>query len=784
MNSKDADGRHQRGGEGDMAGKVRSAGRKFASVFAAATLLAHGLVAGIPPALAQVQTISCPTGFGALDAVVLVRPILLDSLKVVPNPVIPRDPFTGQPTMRGDLVDYVANLGAAIQLGKALFWDMQVGSDGKTACATCHNQAGADGRNKNQMNPGANGGWDGYGPNYGLFEGDFPFTRFDDGANLIDRTDNAAGSQGVRNSSFVGIRNGVETTTSVADPVFSVNGTNVRRVTGVNTPSAVNAVFNHRQFWNGRAQPEFNGVNPWGNRDISARVWVVGSKGTPVTIDIHIQNASLASQAVGPVLNPTEMSAANRKFPDVGQKMLAVKPLNGQKVSPSDSVLGPLADVTTGLKTTYTSLIQQAFQPKWWNSNKSVSVGGKSYSMMAANFSLFWGLAVMLYEATLVSDNSPMDQYLALVGTARPGPTDATAAVLDQAVDRLASEGISVTRETILNGLALFERPVAPAPSFPPPPGFGAGCTGCHFGGELTSASLRNLTAGGLEPGDVALKNAGFDIRMERMFTKMNWTPPGPLTPVPLGTTEISYDPTMYAIDVTGINGSLVSPGIRLPVAVYDAGWYNLGVRPTAEDPGLGGQDPFGAWLSWTRWFQSMFASVKVPGGGLGCATSPPAAPITSPFFGEVLNPLTGFPLLAGPLKPTETTDVAGTFKVPGLHNVELTGPYFHNGGKATLKQVVAFYDDGGNFDNPTRSPLITPLGLSDTQMDSLVAFLLSLTDERVRWQKAPFDHPQLFVPNGDSPAGTDALVELPAVGASGSSTPLGRFLNLNPFEP
>ena len=766
-----------------MDGKFSSPGRKAAVIALAAVLIGQGFMAGTAPA--QVQTISCPTGFGALDAVVLVPPILLDSLKVVPNPVIPKDPFTGQPTLRGDLVDYVANLTAAIQLGKALFWDMQAGSDNKTACATCHHQAGADHRDKNQLNPGANRQWDQgpngpYVPNYTLNLTDFPFTM---PTATIPDIDNIAGSQGVRNSSFVSIKNGVESTTSVADPVFSVSGKNVRQVTGKNTPSAINAVFNHRQFFNGRAQPEFNGVNPFGNRDAAARVWVVGSKGSPVTIDIHIQNASLASQAVGPVLNTTEMSADKRTFPDVGQKLLANKPLKNQKVSPTDSVLGPLADVTMGLKTTYTSLIQQAFQPKWWNSNKSVSIGGKSYSMMAANFSLFWGLSIMLYEANLVSDDSPMDQYLALVGTARPVPTDPTAAILDQAVNRLATEGISVTRESILNGLNLFERPVAPAPSFPPPPGFGAGCTACHFGGELTSASMRNLTAGGLEPGDVALKNAGFDLRMERMFTKMDWTPPGPLTPVPLGSDVITFDPSTYAINVTGISGSPVSP-IRLPVAVYDAGWYNLGVRPTADDPGLGGKDPFGAWLSWTQWFQSMFASIQVPGGGLGCATSPPAAPITSPFAGEVLNPLTGFPLLAGPLKSTEATDVAGTFKVPGLHNVELTGPYFHNGGKSTLRQVVEFYDDGGNFANPTRSPLITPLGLSAAQMDSLIAFLLSWTDERVRWQQAPFDHPQLFVPNGDNPAGTDALVEIPAVGAGGSSTPLGRFLNLNPFQP
>src|SRR2546422_8026734 len=39
-----------------------------------------------------------------------------------------------------------------------------------------------------------------------------------------------------------------------------------------------------------------------------------------------------------------------------------------------------------------------------------------------------------------------------------------------------------------------------------------------------------------------------------------------------------------------------------------------------------------------------------------------------------------------------------GAFKAPGLRNVELTGPYMHNGGMATLEQVVDFYSRGGDF--------------------------------------------------------------------------------------
>jgi cytochrome c peroxidase len=750
------------------------------------------ILAGFTLLQAQVQTYTCTTGFGPVVAVPVPPAVLMQSLKNVDNPVLPSGPFGA---VRADLADYIANQPAAVQLGKALFWDMQSGSDGKTACATCHFKAGADGRDKNQLNPGANNSWDalaGIAPNYSFNAGgnDFPFTIPSN-----RDTDNIAGSQGVRMSVFKGFGKGGELTSSVADQVFNVNGVNVRQVTGKNTPSVINALFNHRNFWNGRAQAEFNGVDPFGDRNGAARVWVVGSKGSPAQIAIHIQNASLASQAVGPPLSTVEMSAAGRTFPDLGHKLLPLKPLGLQKVDPTDSVLANLADTNSGrgLKVSYASLIQKAFQPKWWNSKKSVTLNGKNYTVTEANFSLFWGLSIMLYEATLVADASAMDQYLdsrqfsetAFDPAGVPLLISHTPARLDRAVSRLAADGISVTRDDILNGLALFERPVAPPPSYPVPQGFGVGCIGCHVGAETTSASIRNLTGPGVEVGDVTLKKAGFDLRMERMFMKADWTPSGPVTPVPLGSDAITFDPSTYSVNVIdqiipfpGGFPTPISPAIQLPTATYDAGWYNLGVRVTAEDPGLGGPDPFGSPLSWTQLFQASSPSlIKVPGNGLGCAG------VGDVNFPNTLLNTTGFPLLSGPLLADEATDVAGTFKVPGLRNVELSGPYFHNGGKSTLGQVVGFYDSGGDFANATKAPAIVPLQLDGDKMKSLVAFLLALTDDRVRMQQAPFDHPQLFVPNGDNPAGTDNTVEIPAVGASGAPTPLQRFLNLDPFS-
>ena len=55
------------------------------------------------------------------------------------------------------LFQYVKNKPAAIRLGKAFYWDMQVGSDGIQACGSCHFSAGADSRLKNTVNPGTRG---------------------------------------------------------------------------------------------------------------------------------------------------------------------------------------------------------------------------------------------------------------------------------------------------------------------------------------------------------------------------------------------------------------------------------------------------------------------------------------------------------------------------------------------------------------------------------------------------------------------------------------------------
>ena len=70
-------------------------------------------------------------------------------------------------------------------------------------------------------------------------------------------------------------------------------------------------------------------------------------------------------------------------------------------------------------------------------------------------------------------------------------------------------------------------------------------------------------------------------------------------------------------------------------------------------------------------------------------------------------------------------------YRTPGLRNVALTAPYMHDGSLATLREVVVFYVEGG-IPNPVLDPLISPLDLSDAEIDDIVAFLRSLTGANV----------------------------------------------------
>jgi len=124
-----------------------------------------------------------------------------------------------------------------------------------------------------------------------------------------------------------------------------------------------------------------------------------------------------------------------------------------------------------------------------------------------------------------------------------------------------------------------------------------------------------------------------------------------------------------------------------------------------------------------------------------------------------------------------------------------------HNGSMATLEEVLEFYARGGNFNNNFTHEFVAEMGqiagkdpvLNATAIQKradIVAFLKSLTDDRVKYEKAPFDHPELTIPNGhtgnasavingnplDASLAIDNNLILDAVGANGRSTPLTSF--------
>ncbi|MGO4549985.1 hypothetical protein AB4059_02625 [Lysobacter sp. 2RAF19] len=329
--------------------------------------------------------------------------------------------------------DYVRNPAIATVLGKALFWDMQLGSDGVQACGSCHFNAGTDNRIRNSINPNHLGGdtrleifrnrhldtdetaadqdvnrdlatvdW----PTHRLANQGIPGEPLINPRNNLRDTNDIIGSMGVRlrgftdiqvpgTASFAAANNGVsallpEIGTVITDEIPLYR--NKRRVEPRNTPSMINAAFYYDNFWDGRASHDFNGGSVFGAADPQSHVFV-DSGGTLQPTRQLIRFSSVASQIVGPALSDFEMSYRGRSWPKIGKKLLQgngtaalpnVTPLANQLVSPSDSVLGPFSNQggsrcatlgratavgRPGLCTTYRELVQGAFFPALWQNN-------------------------------------------------------------------------------------------------------------------------------------------------------------------------------------------------------------------------------------------------------------------------------------------------------------------------------------------------------------------------------------------------------------------------------
>lgn len=89
----------------------------------------------------------------------------------------------------------------------------------------------------------------------------------------------------------------------------------------------------------------------------------------------------------------------------------------------------------------------------------------------------------------------------------------------------------------------------------------------------------------------------------------------------------------------------------------------------------------------------------------------------------------------------THEPEDMGRFKVPSLRNIALTAPYMHDGSIATLKEAIAHYQAGGRTiaegeyagvgsTNPYKSNFVKGFEISESEIEDLIAFLESLTDE------------------------------------------------------
>lgn len=147
----------------------------------------------------------------------------------------------------------------------------------------------------------------------------------------------------------------------------------------------------------------------------------------------------------------------------------------------------------------------------------------------------------------------------------------------------------------------------------------------------------------------------------------------------------------------------------------------------------------------------------ETKGNCAACHPSTPSPDGTPPLFtdytydnlGTPRNPENPFYTLSHDLNPDgfdyidlglaiTVNDPAenGKFRVPTLRNAALTPPYLHNGVFKTLYQVVAFYNtrDVGPWPPPevdenVNDEELGDLGLSNQEIEDIVAFLMTLND-------------------------------------------------------
>ncbi len=648
--------------------------------------------------------------------------------QTITRPIVP-------PTSLMDLVvvqppnigEFIQNNQAAIVLGKALFWDMQASSDNVLACASCHFHAGADDRVKNQIDPNLKN----------MAAAPVP-TTFDPvatgnkgGPNYTLRVGDFPFHQLVdpkdRESIVLKDSNDIVSSAGVYNSIFGANLFIFEKNT-----LAPDGVFQVQGIETRRVEP----------------------RNTPTVINAALNYRNFWDGRANSVFNgvtpfgPHDKSARvwvddfylNSKGVNTERAVTAVVRIPYS--SAASQAVGPalsgfemsaagrtFADIGHKMLATRPLLYQQvsATDSVLGTYRNAIGFGlNTTYTALIqqAFWPEYWAVPTKVYQASSGDTHTQMEANFSLFWGLAIQAYEQTLISDDSRYDRFAKGNRAALTPSEQRGLAIFSSERGR-------------CIQCHKGAEFTGASTRMVI------GSFADGFAG----------------DGPIENMLMGDRQ------------TGL---------------YDNGFYNIGVVPAGNDLGVGGTDPWNVPLSFTRQLKNQLSNKPAPDAMTHS--------LTPCDFQSVAGCTVIF-------DPNFRDAVDGSFKAPSLRNVELTGPYFHTGGYATLEQVVDFYDRGGNV-RATNSGDTTGYAPNSSNFDTevfrlfmtvnekadLVAFLKSLTDDRVRYERAPFDHPGLVVPDGavgDNNSVTsfngravDQFRNIPAVGKAGLSSPL------QPFKP
>jgi len=486
-------------------------------------------------------------------------------------------------------------------------------------------------------------------------------------------------------------------------------------------------------------------------------------------------------------------------------------------------VLSAYRDATgRGLNKTYASFIKEIFDQRFWGDGSgndvcvnasgvreaAVSGACPTYTLLQYNFPLFFGLSVQAYEATLTTSETIVD--LIAGGKATGVVVSGKARIT---VDGMALDGcvmavqlnnsaadVALATQQCAAHYAKFIHPGAVSGSEsglapnPVPPGTPIG--GCIT--PTSCASSPNQTHG---VNTLLNVNRG----LGRFFAGATGCSVCHFNPEFTGATVSTvtrFGAQLPALPNGQLRKELEARAVleRMPIfsgapAVYDVGFYNLGVRPTATDVSIG--DSIGGVPI------SIGSILNIANGGRAGANDVAKTKATADLLiNKVKIPSSPldltpqpFPTVVGcaialtgglngcipTIVPNERLQINGSFKAPGLRNVKFTGPFMHNGSKMSLRQVLEFYKTAGHFTQINFNNLDAGLKVFNLAADEESALIemmeTGLTDWRVAYKQGPFDHPELCLPNGHDPvSGKTKITALAAVGRSGSSKPIASF--------